>query len=59
MLSEQRHQAAAGRIKAQVTAKVEIIGEEFKGLAEKVQDFLEALKELEINCVRNWVRKTF
>jgi len=53
LLSEQRHQAAAGRIKAQVAAKVEIIGEKFKSLAEKVQDFLEALKELEINCAKN------
>ena len=57
LLSEQRHQAAAGRIKAQVAAKVEIIGEKFKGLAEEILGFLEALKELEINCAKNLVSK--
>lgn len=59
MLSEQRHQAAAGRIKAQVAVKVEILGEKFKDLAEKIQSFLETLKELEIICVQNLVRARF
>ena len=57
LLSEKRNQAAAGRIKDQVAAKVEILGEKFKGLVEKIQGFLETLKELEINCVNNLVSK--
>ena len=57
LLSEQRQQAASGRIKAQLAAKVEIVGEKFKDLRDKVQGFLETLKELEINCVRNLVSK--
>ena len=55
LLSEQRNQAAAVEIKAQVAAKVGVIGVNYKGLAEKVQSLLDKLKNLEANCIKNLV----
>ena len=57
--SEQRKQAVTGKIRSQVAAKVELLSEKFKGLADQIQGFLDDLKQSEINCVRNLVRRNF
>ena len=57
--SEQRKQAVTGKIRSQVTGKVELLSEKFKGLAGQIQGFLDDLKQFEINCVRNLVRRNF
>ena len=57
--SEHRKQAVTGKIRSQVAAKVGLLSEKFKGLAGKIQGFFDDIKQLEINCVRNLVRRKF
>ena len=54
--SEQQKQAVAGKIRTQVAAKVGLLSEKFKGLAEQINGFLDDLQQLEMTCVRNLVR---
>ena len=55
LLCEQRQQAAEGEIRAQVAVKVGVLGEKFKGLAEKIEGFLDKLKDFESICIKSLV----